>query len=137
MDRRDYFGEFQNPLKFDAKAMTLSLEVEGDDGIPVVLTVPARFEVCGTCDGKGVHVNPSIDAHGITSSEWAEWDYDDRESYFSGGYDVQCAECKGVRVVPVPDESKANKAILEEIERAVDDAADYVEECAAERRMGA
>ncbi len=63
-------------------------------------TLGFTWEVCGSCDGKGSYVNPSIDAHGITESEMEEWDYDEEERYFSGGYDVTCEECKGRRVSP-------------------------------------
>jgi hypothetical protein len=68
--------------------------------------VPARYEVCDTCHGKGTHVNPSIDSHGLTAEDFAE-DPDFREAYFEGRYDVLCAECGGRRVVPVVDETRA------------------------------
>jgi hypothetical protein len=66
------------------------------------LELPTKFELCPRCQGAGTHTNPSIDGNGITSSEWAEWDDDDRETYMSGGYDVRCETCKGERVVAVP-----------------------------------
>jgi hypothetical protein len=65
--------------------------------------VPCVFVVCSTCDGKGSHVNPSVDSHGISSEEFAE-DPDFREEYLAGRYDVPCYECQGLRVVPAPDE---------------------------------
>ncbi len=65
--------------------------------------VPCRFEVCGSCDGRGRYVNPSIDAHGLTADDFAE-DPDFAEDYFRGVYDVTCDECRGQRVVPVPVE---------------------------------
>lgn len=58
-----------------------------------------EFAVCPTCRGKGTHVNPSIDAHGITSEEMDDLGDDFREDYISGHYDVLCAECNGLRVV--------------------------------------
>ena len=58
-------------------------------------------QICGNCDGEGVHTNPSIGA--ITSSEWAEWGDDERAGYFDGRYDVTCVECHGDRVVRVAD----------------------------------
>lgn len=65
------------------------------------LFIPFQFKygVCGTCDGKGTHVNPSIDAHGISPEEFDD-DPDFRDNYFSGMYDVACYECQGRRVVP-------------------------------------
>lgn len=63
----------------------------------------SKYQVCPRCEGEGTHTNPSIDGNGITSSEWAEWDEEDREMYMTGGYDVQCELCKGQRVVTVTD----------------------------------
>jgi hypothetical protein len=60
---------------------------------------PKRYVVCSRCQGHGHHSNPSIDGNGITQSEWAEWDDEEKEMYFSGGYDVTCYECNGKRVV--------------------------------------
>jgi len=100
--------------------------------------IPSKFEVCGTCLGAGTHVNPSIDAHGITSEEWEnDWDEESREAYRSGGYDVTCSECNGLRVVPVPDESRATPEAMKAWEEIVKDDAQYRAECESERRMGA
>lgn len=60
--------------------------------------VQRGFEVCPTCEGHGTHVNPSIDAGGI-SREFFEDDPDFAEAYTSGGYDVTCSGCDGLRVV--------------------------------------
>ena len=57
-----------------------------------------QFAVCPTCDGNGTHVNPSIDAHGLSREDF-DGDPDFEESYFAGDYDVSCAECGGQRVV--------------------------------------
>ncbi len=67
--------------------------------------IPFKYEVCERCNGKGSHVNPSIDGHGITSDEMAEAGPEFLEDYMSGVYDVPCYECKGLRVVMVPDEA--------------------------------
>lgn len=68
----------------------------------VEVHLPAKFEVCGTCRGKGTRVNPSIDGNGISPDEFRE-DPDFEESYFNGDYDVQCSACKGERVIAVID----------------------------------
>lgn len=122
--------------RFDARAMRLIVLVETEDGGDEEKALPAKYEVCGTCDGKGSHVNPSIDSHGIGAEEWdRDWDDDDREGYFEGRYDVPCAECHGARVVPVladnatPEEQK----IAEEI---MDGHYQSQREAAYERRMG-
>jgi hypothetical protein len=72
-------------------------EERGENGgvVEVELDAPAHWEICSRCSGNGTHVNPNIDGNGITSSEWAEWDEDEREGYFSGRYDVQCEDCSG------------------------------------------
>lgn len=113
MDRRDRMREF-GPLlpvgAIDEKRLVYVLDedtyvgCEGDEEAPK--EIPFHWEVCGTCDGKGSHVNPSIDSNGITQDEWSEWDQEDRENYISGVYDVECHECKGRRVVPHLDAPK-------------------------------
>ena len=76
--------------------------VVDDDGLEVV--IPSRFEVCPTCEGKGTHDHPAF-CNGITSDEWngPDWDEDSRAQYLGGAYDVPCHECKGNRVVLMPD----------------------------------
>ena len=58
-----------------------------------------KYETCDTCDGKGHHINPSVDCNGLTYEDL----YDDgyAEDYFSGVYDVSCYKCHGNRVMPV------------------------------------
>jgi hypothetical protein len=87
-------------------ATGLVLDREDNDGVPV-LQVPARYEVCSLCSGKGRHVNPSIDAHGLSGDDFAD-DPDFAESYSSGVYDVECYRCKGQNVEPVIDEARCS-----------------------------
>lgn len=94
--------------------------------------VAIRFEVCPLCNGKGSHVNPSIDAHGLSAEDFAE-DPDFAREYFRGTYDQPCNECGGRRVVPVPTDEK----VLERYYKSLAAEAAYQAECAAERRMGA
>ena len=86
------------------------------------------YGVCPTCNGKGSHVNPSIDCNGISGNDFYE-DPDFAESYMQGLYDVGCYECHGKRVVPTCDDQRVIDSMIEE--------ANYQAECAAERRMGA
>ncbi len=74
--------------------------------------LPAKYEVCPRCSGKGTHVNPSVDGNGLTHEAFAE-DPDFEEAYFAGAYDVECYECKGKRVVPVADEERCDPGLLE------------------------
>jgi hypothetical protein len=64
--------------------------------------LPARYEVCGRCEGRGSHVNPAVDGNGLTSEDF-DADPDFFEDYMSGAYDVPCECCHGLRVVPRPD----------------------------------
>lgn len=89
------------------------------------LHFPAKYELCGTCKGRGSHVNPSIDGNGLTQEDFAE-DSDFKEDYFSGKFDVRCEECGGLRVVLVVDEerlTKRERILLNAIEEAEADAA--------------
>lgn len=71
------------------------------------IVLPAKYEVCYKCLGKGTHVNESIDGNGITSSEWDEICSEDdsfAEDYMSGIYDVSCTVCHGLRVELIVNE---------------------------------
>ena len=81
----------------------LQFTVEDEDGEEITYTVPSKYEVCDGCSGKGSHVNPAIDGHGISGEEWAEWDDDERDAYRDGRYDVVCEDCNGKRVQLVPN----------------------------------
>lgn len=113
---------------------------EGDDLPKGILILPARYEVCGRCDGKGTHWHESLD-NGITQEDRErDWDADSWDQLINHGLmDVQCKKCHGQRVVPVPMDTisapEARKAlqIFEEWHR---EEADYAALCAMERRMG-
>ena len=115
---------------------TMTLVVQDDEDEDGEFEVPAKYEVCGLCGGKGTHVNPSIDSDGITSDEWAEWDEDAREGYLSGRYDVPCARCGGNRVVPTINEDACSPELLERFKKAVEDHAASVSEDYNAARMG-
>ena len=51
---------------FNETAMTATIVYLDDEGDDVEVDVPVKFGVCPTCDGKGSHVNPSIDAGGLS-----------------------------------------------------------------------
>jgi len=131
MDRREREQWYSS---FDAKRMIITLEGAGPDGDD--LELPARYVVCDVCDGKGTHVNPSIDSHGLSAEDFAE-DPDFAEDYFAGRYDVPCHECSGQRVMPVMDEARTDAATQQRVNEWLDDIYAYAAECAAERRMGA
>ena len=112
-----------------------SIVVEDEDGLEHEL--PTTWVVCPTCDGRGSYVNPSIDAHGITSDEWAEWDHEEQDIYTSGGYDVTCEECRGRTTVLAVDEKRCSKKLLEIYRDQQEDLSNMYAEMDAERRFGA
>jgi hypothetical protein len=140
MDSRDWAamtGRWYD--NFDQKRMIVEVELyDGETDEEYMAEFPAVFDVCSLCEGQGSHVNPSIDAHGISAEEFYE-DPGFAEDYFSGVYDVTCYECKGLRVAPqvdtthLTDQQKKDYDVLQE--KICDDAM-YAAECAAERRMG-
>lgn len=76
-----------------------------ESGDEIEAMVPGQYAVCPRCQGTGTHVNPAIDGHGITESEWwgPDWDDESRDAYMTGRYDVTCYDCRGDRVVPDVD----------------------------------
>lgn len=122
----------------DDKRLILFVKLWDDDE-EFEATFPFRWDVCSTCQGKGSHVNPSIDCDGLSAKDFAE-DPDFAEQYWGGAYDQPCNGCGGRTTERVLDEDRFNDqhrewyALLEEYWR---DEAEYRAECEAERRMGA
>jgi RecJ-like exonuclease len=106
--------------RIDERRMVAIILVDDGEGCETEVEIPIEFDVCDTCEGKGTHVNPSIDAHGITEDEWGQWDSDEQEFYMSGGYDVECHECAGKRVIPVPAETRMTDEQKTALEYATD-----------------
>lgn len=98
--------------------------------------VPFHYEVCPTCHGKGKHVNPSVDASGLTAEDFAE-DPDFAEAYCSGRYDVPCYQCHGQRVVPVMTRDRADPELLKRLDADEEDREEFRRFQEAERRFGA
>ena len=111
MDHR-YEKHFPQKMKMGLP----TIELEGE-------VIPTTVKVCFTCQGRGSHVNPDIDSHGITASEMSELGEDFQESYFSGVYDVDCAQCKGNKVIAVVNHEACNirqLALVEEQQSFID-----------------
>jgi len=106
---------------FDEKTMTITVEIHNSEtDEPEELNIPAVYEVCELCDGKGTHVNPSIDRNGISGETFQE-DPDFMESYLKGDYDVPCVSCGGKRVSPVPDYDSMKEELRKQVTDYVDD----------------
>lgn len=133
----DWFESFNE----STMTVTVLLYGEDDDGeeFEEHVELPVRYAVCSTCDGKGTHVNPSIDCCGLTRE-----DFDDdpvfAEDYFSGVYDVQCYGCGGKRVTPEIDETRLTPEQQDAVKRLAEKGrsdAEFEAVCRAERMMGA
>lgn len=70
-------------------------ELFDEDGRMIQTKLEASWEICPICEGEGGYVNPSIDGHGISMSEWNELGEDFQQNYMSGTYDIQCGLCDG------------------------------------------
>lgn len=117
-------------------ALTILVWVMTKRGNSFEVSLPAKRILCPRCDGKGHHVNPSIDGNGISPDEFAE-DPDFEEAYFSGRYDVTCEKCHGKNVVDVVDVEQLTPKMKDRYWRQMDsDAADR-RDAESERRLGA
>lgn len=114
--------------------MVIYIENEaGDDSEEI--EIPTKFEVCYTCRGKGSHVNPSVDGHGLTREDFDE-DPGFMEDYFAGVYDVTCHTCNGLRVVEEPDFDAMTPELRARVEAKEEEDRFFDELCAMERMMG-
>ena len=98
------------------------------------IMVEARYEVCPLCQGHGKHERRDIDCSRLVDEMREDGDDWGLEQYFKGAYDTICTECKGQRVILVPE---LPEEIQEKIWEYNDGAREYAAEVAAERRMGA
>jgi hypothetical protein len=132
MDYRDVAAQFRGVLEdFDARHMTAYFE----DGDGERQLVRLRFDVCDVCEGRGRHVNPSIDSHGLTAEDF-DGDPDFAEDYHGGRYDVDCNGCHGNRVVPVVDPENNPPELVKAVQDAEAESWAYARECVREREMG-
>lgn len=129
-------------MKHNRNSITVVLPTNRDG---LEWTFPACWAICGSCRGHGTtsrHIE--CDGGGFTSSEWAEACGDDEDfadDYFSGRYDRNCDECKGLGRIQVIDEelvtSWRDKIALRAFYQGERDSAEINAMHAAERRMGA
>lgn len=71
-----------------------------DEGDEVVLDLPARWEICGDCEGEG---KSSAYLGALTEDVRADWHPDELDDYLRGRYDRACECCKGSGRVLTPD----------------------------------
>jgi hypothetical protein len=108
---------------------------ETDDG-EVEHEIPTRWAVCPVCEGKGSHVNPSIDSGGLTGEDFAN-DPEFMEDYFSGQYDQPCNRCGGRTTVRAVDRDACPVDLLALYDADEQAAYDMEAERLAEIRAGA
>lgn len=132
MDARDRWAMTRPILTdIDTDKMVAYVDID-DEPVPV----PIVFEVCPLCDGRGKHVNPSIDAHGLSAEDFYD-DPDFERDYFSGVYDITCNRCHGDRVVPEMDNKRVKPEIAERIYEIEEADRDFRMMQESERRFGA
>lgn len=120
---------------FNAEAMTFTFIQEDKDGEEVSYTLPEKFEVCPTCNGRGTHVRPSVDASGFDG--WDDVDEYGESNYLAGAYNVTCQTCHGRNVVPSIDRDAADDTTLALWDSEREEEASYERLCRMERMMGA
>jgi len=96
--------------------------------------LPTKWMVCPLCNGKGTHINPSIDAGGLTWEDFEE-DPDFAADYKAGMYDIPCNKCTGKRVIKVPNYDRMTTKEKEAYEKWQKEEAEYEAMVRAERRM--
>lgn len=137
-DIRTVNARYQN--EFDAgcdlKRMTFTFVQENEEGEEISFVLPLKMEVCPTCQGRGTHVDPSVDAGGYYD-DGDDCDEYGENLYFSGAYDVVCRTCHGKNVVAGIDRHMAEKEVLKVWDKKSEDDEEFEAMCRAERRMGA
>lgn len=119
-----------------ALAPVLHVEEEIDGEYVESIELPYRWIVCHLCDGSGTHVNPSIDAGGLSAEDFAE-DPDFAEDYARGVYDEPCRLCRGRTTIPVVDEDRCDPELLARYRQQKDEILRDREIELAELAMGA
>lgn len=117
------------------KTATFSLNDYPEEGVETELELPILFEVCSVCEGSGTHLNPSVDADGLTVDDFRE-DPDFEEEYWNGRYDVNCYNCHGQTTEAVLDRENIDPEILRRLDQSQECERQYDAEAEAERRFG-
>jgi hypothetical protein len=87
-------------------------------GLLETVSLPAVYKVCPMCGGRGSYVNPNIDRHGLGTDD-PDLDPEFWESYWGGGFDVSCNQCRGERVILMPLDEDNTQDEFKDIVKAV------------------
>ncbi|KKN58930.1 hypothetical protein LCGC14_0547320 [marine sediment metagenome] len=121
---------------FDNERMVfIAIAYNDEDDSEDEVELPAKWKVCDLCRGRGFHVNPSIDAGGISTEDFAD-DPGFAEDYFGGTYDVPCYRCKGRTTEPIVDDKACSAKQLEIAEEAENSHHESVMERQSEIKYG-
>ena len=118
----------------EAKTPTLCLYDEATD-TETEIDLPLRWEVCPVCEGRGEHVNPSIDAGGLSAEDLSDPDF--REDYMNGVFNIPCNHCGGRTTVQVVDRDRCDPEHLKAYDEQQRADAEYAALCRAEFIAGA
>ena len=120
---------------------TIKWQYEDDDGEEHVVNIPAQWEVCSDCHGKGTTYLgwTSAEQPALTREDFDREGPDFMEEYVSGYYDRACPSCKGRTTVLVVDWDAfeaTDPELSKKYQRDLEDEAAYQREVAMERRYG-
>lgn len=117
--------------------LKMKFTVLNDEGDEMAVQLPARYEICSYCQGRG---RSSAHLGAFTRDEMDEQGPEFLEDYMGGVYDRPCGNCEDGKVLVI-DEARC---VSEEQKRAlawVRDEQEQLAECLAieraERAMGA
>jgi len=133
-DREAAFGKWYDRFDEESMMIFVTLYTDDEEEVEEEVAFRARYEVCDLCSGRGSHVNPSIDAHGISAEEFYD-DPDFAEEYQRGTYDVTCYRCEGRRVEPVVCDDN-DPALMKRLDSYLDALASGRREREAEMKYG-
>jgi hypothetical protein len=142
IEERNYMNDRRTRAKdawdgFDQATNTITISWtdydEEDYEVEKELKLPARFELCDLCEGKGKVVNPSIDAGGLSRDDFDE-DPGFEEDYHSGRFDIHCPQCQGKRVIPAVDYERLSGEEKKEFDQYVHDQEEAARDAEADRR---
>lgn len=99
----------------------------------IEVQLPAKYKVCGRCQGSGSH---DCWEGGMTGDEMAEQGPEFIDDYLSGMYSVPCTTCRGQRVVLVVDRPMLSEGQRIRFDAAEREKREMEAEMAHEQRMG-
>lgn len=118
-------------------AIVDELPLLDEEEVESEVAVPICFVVCPSCQGKGSYVDPAIDAQGLTPEELAE-DPEFAENYLQDGglYDITCAQCRGLRVVPEVDPGRCAPTLVRRVRKLITEIEKMAYDFVHEQEMG-